>query len=56
MGQFDTERAAPDRPGVNDCCKTNGNLEWQHDAEKNVHIGTCKSCARKHYVAHISAK
>jgi hypothetical protein len=52
---IDPNRAAPDQPGVADCCKLEGNLNWQvlkNEAGEDLpgrYVGICRTCGKKHY-------
>jgi hypothetical protein len=53
---FSTNRAAPDKPNVMECCKIEGNLEWNETSENETSrnfLGICKICGSKHYVMRV---
>jgi hypothetical protein len=54
---FPITRSAPDKPGIESCCKIEGNLEWSNHRREdgsvfnpNAYMGTCRICKRRHYV------
>lgn len=48
---FDRNRAIP--KAANECCRTEGNLEWMK-IERARYVGICHTCGRKHHILKVS--
>lgn len=51
---IDPNRSAPDKPGISNCCKAAGNLNWESVDGHGAYVGRCKTCQKKHYVIKAS--